>query len=125
MLKKYFLTAVIVALPLGPVFAQYQGPGGDGSSMGRTGYTATTVGAIKSDPRDDMRVLLEGRLIRKIKHETYIFADSTGEIAVEIDDDDFPRSPVTADTVVVVEGKVDTHRIKDTDIEAERVSIKR
>lgn len=111
-------------LSITPALAQYQGPGGTRDTGKDATYADTTVADIKADPQDDLKVRLEGRLIRQSGDEDYVFADSTGEIAVEIDSDDFPKAPVTADTIVILEGEVDTHRMKDTDIDADRVTIK-
>lgn len=122
---KYVATALLLTLPVTQALAQYQGPGSDQAAAQSASSVETTVAEIKADPKDDMKVRLEGRLISKSGKENYVFADATGEIAVEIDDDDLPNEPVTADTIVIIDGEVDTHRIKDADIDADRVTIKK
>ena len=123
------MKSMILALPIAalafasPVAAQYQGPGGKASSQ--RGYAQTTVDAIIKAPQDDRKVRLEGRLLRQVADERYLFSDGTGEIVVEIDDEDFPSGAVNENTIVIIEGEVDTHRYKDTDIDADRVTIRK
>lgn len=124
-MKKLYTAAILAMLPFGPAFAQYQGPGGTQNAVANVAYPMATVAAIKADPKDDMKVSLEGRLLSKTGHETYVFSDGTGEINVEIDDDDFPNEPVTADTIVILQGEVDTHLLKDADIDVDVITIKK
>lgn len=120
-MNKFVVSAAIFAATSTVALAQYQGPA-EQSQPAET-YAKTTVSAIKADPKDDAKVTLEGMLINKTGDETYTFKDETGEILVEIDDDDFPNQPVNENTVVRIEGEVDTHLVKDVDIDAERVII--
>jgi len=113
------IAVVLIAAPLSVVsadaHAQYTGPGAT---------SAVTTVAEARDQRDDQPVVLQGTLIAKIGHERYRFKDATGEIDVEIDDKDLPdRQPVSATTVVELQGEVDTHRFKPTDIDVEHVRI--
>lgn len=118
---RFFALAASIALTGTAAFAQYQGPAGQGQAA--ENYAKTTVSAILADPKADAKVMLEGRLINKTDDETYTFKDETGEILVEIDDEDFPNQPVDENTVVTIEGEVDTHLVKDVDIDVERVII--
>ena len=70
-----------------------------------------------------MKATLEGRILRKVADEEYLFSDDTNEIHVEIDDDDFPRQPVSETTRVRLEGEVDTHRYKEVDFDVDRMTI--
>jgi len=98
-----------------PAHAQYTGPGAHAA--------VTTVTEARSQ-RDDQPVVLRGTLIAKEGHERYRFKDATGEIEVEIDDDDLPHhAPISADTVVELRGEVDTHRFKPTDIDVDHVRV--
>jgi len=113
------IAVVLIAAPLSVVsagaHAQYTGPGAT---------SAVTTVAEARDQRDDQPVVLQRTLIAKIGHERYRFKDATGEIDVEIDDKDLPdRQPVSATTVVELQGEVDTHRFKPTDIDVEHVRI--
>ncbi|AWH19008.1 stress-induced protein YgiW [Stenotrophomonas sp. ZAC14D2_NAIMI4_7] len=116
---KHLLTIALIAAPLvaaiAPAQAQYTGPGATSA--------VTTVAEARSQ-RDDQPVVLQGKLIAKVGHERYRFKDASGEIEVEIDDDDLPNhQAIGADTLVELHGEVDTHRFKPTDIDVEIVRI--
>ena len=59
--------------------AQYTGPSDQ--------PTINTVKDVLDNGRDDMDVQLTGRITKRLGDEDYLFADDTGEIQVEIDDD--------------------------------------
>ncbi len=63
--------------------------------------------ASVNDMGDDAKVILEGYLTKQIKDEHYIFKDNTGEIEVEIDDEDFRGEKVTPKTKIRITGEVD------------------
>lgn len=108
------LTIAPLALAVAPAHAQYTGPGAT---------PATTTVAEARKQRDDQSVVLRGTLVAKLGHERYRFKDATGEIEVEIDDKDLPPQAIGASTVVELHGEVDTHRIKPTDIDVDRVVV--
>ena len=67
-----------------------------------------TVAALQQQGRDDMRVTLEGHIIRHERGEHYVFSDGTGELSLDIDDKYFPAGrPIDATTKVRVSGKLD------------------
>ena len=96
------LAIALIATPLAllspQAFAQYTGPG--------AGTAASTVADARAQ-RDDHPVVLRGTLISKIGDERYQFRDASGQIEVEIDDEDLPPQAIGADTVVELRGKVD------------------
>ncbi len=79
-------------------FAGFDGPG-----------ATSRVEPVKSvkEMGDDTKVTMEGYLIKQIGEEHYIFKDNTGEIEVEIDDEDFRGAKVTPKTKVRIVGEVD------------------
>ncbi|MGE8217891.1 hypothetical protein D3C87_360800 [compost metagenome] len=116
-MKRYLLIPLLAAastLHASDALAGYTGPGATA--------VATTVAQARQQ-RDDHTVLLVGHLVAKVADERYRFKDATGEIEVEIDDEDMPRAPIGATTPVELLGKVDTHRFKATDIEVKRVQV--
>lgn len=108
------LFAVASTLHASDALAGYTGPGGTA--------VATTVAQARQQ-RDDHAVLLLGHLVAKVGDERYRFRDATGEIEVEIDDEDMPHPAIGAAATVELRGKVDTHRFKPTDIEVKRVQV--
>ena len=57
--------------------------------------------------RDDTRAILKGNIVKQIAHEKYLFQDSTGEIVVEIDDDDWGGVTVGPNDTVELVGEID------------------
>ncbi|OPX19141.1 MAG: hypothetical protein BZ151_10810 [Desulfobacca sp. 4484_104] len=112
MFRKFFLIIAVLLLATS-VYAGFKGPG--------TIPKLETVQSIKS-LHDDANVTLEGHLIKKIKEEHYLFKDDTGEIEIEIDDEDFRGVQVTPQTKVRIVGEVD--RDKDaTTIDADYLEV--
>jgi len=79
------------------------------------GSTATlkTVASVNS-MQDDDKIILEGYLVKEIRSEHYIFKDATGEIEVEIDNEDFKGVKVTPEIRVRLVGEVDVDRTSTT-----------
>ncbi len=94
--------ATSIFVNVSPIFAQFTGPGGSQTQTGEV-----TVASIKMNPIDDMDVVLQGSLLNKISHEKYSFSDGTGEITVEIDDEDFGGKQVDPNTRIEIHGDVD------------------
>lgn len=61
---------------------------------------------VKKNARDDQYVTLTGRLVNYLGHEKYEFADESGTIVVELDDD-YNWSHIAKDELIQIEGKVD------------------
>ncbi|NLG74790.1 MAG: NirD/YgiW/YdeI family stress tolerance protein [Xanthomonadaceae bacterium] len=74
----------------------------------------STVKEVLASRQDDQDVVLRGRIVRHLRGDDYIFADETGEIEIELDDDDFPRDRIPMDTEVEIRGEVDLDRNKVT-----------
>jgi uncharacterized protein (TIGR00156 family) len=121
-MRKFLLASGMIACLSGAAFAQYTGPSGDDAD-GKKTYAPASLAAIVDNPNDGDLVTVEGMLIRKVGDETYVLSDGTTEINVEIDDDDFPTQQVSETTRVRIEGEVDTHLMRETDIEADRVEV--
>ncbi|WP_422449732.1 MULTISPECIES: NirD/YgiW/YdeI family stress tolerance protein [unclassified Endozoicomonas] len=116
-------TVVLLAFTVFVAEGAYIGPGSGVSSVPDSGDGMTTVAAILKNPQDDRRVVLRGNLVRKVKHETYLFNDGTGEIIADIDDNDFPPQPVTANTKVEIIGEVDVDRVSAVEVDVKSLRI--
>ncbi len=113
--------AVSCMLGTGLAMAQYTGPGAKPSGKGEV---ARSVSEVLADARDDRPVELSGQLVRQTGRELYLFRDASGEITVEIDDDDFPTGQqVDADTQVKIHGEVDARAMREPRVEVERLEI--
>ena len=108
------LLALVVA---STACAQFTGPG---AQQPPSATVLRTVAEVLAKPVDEQPVHLTGTLVRQTGRETFMFRDATGEIQVEIDREDFPPGqPVAPDTVVVIEGEVDTRFMRKPEIDVE------
>ena len=98
------MSALVFALA-SSAFAGFEGPGAT------PGLTVVKAAAAA---KDDAKVTLEGYLVREIRAEHYIFRDATGEIEVEIDNEDFRGLKVTPGTRIRIVGEVDKDRTSTT-----------
>ncbi|WP_150539546.1 YgiW/YdeI family stress tolerance OB fold protein [Actinobacillus vicugnae] len=90
-------TTLLVACSTPPVQNQ---------TFGANRTNAVTVAQAKS-LHDDSRVSLEGKILRQVDHDEYIFADSTGDIKIEIDDHVWNGLNVTPNDNIRIQGKLD------------------
>lgn len=117
--KKWLAAAVLAAVGGLPLHAHAQ----------YAGVTETPavvpVSSILKDAEDDQEVALRGKILRKAggEDDKYVFADATGEIVVEIDDDEFPADPIDQNTRVEIRGEVDTDRDRPPKIDVESVRV--
>lgn len=65
-----------------------------------------TVAQI-NEMRDDVPVIVKGKILQRVGDEKYIFEDETGKITVEIDDDDWRGQTISPENVVKLYGDVD------------------
>ncbi len=68
--------------------------------------TIVTVDQVKN-LRDDVPVVMMGKIVKSMGDEMYLFEDATGTIRVEIDDDDWRGQTVTPNDTVKLRGEVD------------------
>lgn len=116
-LRRTGLALLLASTVAGTATAQYTGPGA-------RNMVARTVAEVLQQPTDDRPVLLTGHLVQQTGRELYLFKDSTGEITVEIDDDEFPANqPVGADQLVVIRGEVEARLMRSPRIDAEKVEL--
>jgi len=102
-------------------WSQFTGPG---AQQPPASVVLRTVAEVLRKPIDDQPVQLTGSLVRQTGRETFVFRDATGEIQVEIDREDFPAGqPVGPDTIVVIDGEVDTRFMRKPEIDVERLRI--
>lgn len=112
------LAAALLALPAS---AQYAGPDS------RRGANAAPVRSVAAalQAADDTPVELEGRLIRQVGKEKYIFSDGQADIRVDIDDEDFPTGSGRIDehTRVRLHGEVEKDFLESPEIDVDRVTV--
>ena len=98
--------------------AQYSGPS-DRKASATARYAS--VAEVLKNPVDDVMVTFEGRLVREVGKEKYLFSDGTGEIRVEIDNDVFPKGAVDDKTRVRIHGEVEKDFMQSPEIDVKRI----
>ncbi len=119
------LTALI-GIASSSAYAQYTGPSaGKGIMPGAKkmpAVAATDVRALTATGKDDAHVSLQGRIIRHLGGDNYRFADSTGEIDVEIDTEHWPaNTPIDDKTEVRISGEYDKGLVSKSKVEVDRI----
>ncbi|TBU96549.1 YgiW/YdeI family stress tolerance OB fold protein [Stutzerimonas kirkiae] len=99
-------------LSLNALAAGYTGPGSQ---------LIDTVGAAL-EAGDESAVVLQGRIVKRVKDEKYDFTDATGTIRVEIDDEDWPAVAINENTVVRLSGEVDRD-LFGREIDVDRIEV--
>ena len=79
--------------------------------------SVTTVKKVLQTGRDDQLVVLEGRITEQFGRKKYFFADKTGTIVAEIDDQVFAGRKVTPQNRLRVQAEVDKDRGHDAEID--------
>jgi len=70
--------------------------------------------------RDDTPVLIQGKILRSLGNEKYLFGDETDTIIVEIDDDLWKGLYVSEEDLVEIYGEIEKS-IRKTEIEVDRI----
>ena len=114
---KKLVLACILSLVAAPVFAEnhlVNANGAPAAQQNKGGFKGPTkskriirdvISALNAN--DDTKVELTGQLTMSLGDEDYMFQDSTGEIAVEIDDDIWYGRTVTPENTIVIRGEVE------------------
>lgn len=106
--------AVVLSLGMGAAHAQF---------VDAKAPSLTSVKSVLKDGKDDQWVVLEGKIVERIKGDDYRFRDATGTIEIDIDDDIFKGQQVSPDTLIRIEGEVDTELVGDNKVDVERLTI--
>lgn len=110
--KKNFSAAFLMVFLTVMAMAAFEGPD--------TSATVNNIAATKK-AADDTKVELTGMIVRRIGHEKYLFKDETGEVTVEIDDDDWGGLTVKPGMKVKLGGEIDREDDGTLEIEIDRV----
>lgn len=119
-MKKILLTLFAMYASMNIANAQATG-GFEGPSASQ--LAATTVQEAL-DLNDEAKVVLQGNIVNSLGDEKYTFKDSTGEIVVEIDDEDWHGVKVTPEKTVEIIGEVDKDANEPTKIDVDTVTVK-
>ncbi len=121
-----FGTTVATAQP-----AAYTGPSNAPAAPAHGNYTGPsnvplmTVKQLLDTGRDDQHARLQGKIVSHDGGDRYTFADATGRISIEIDDEDFPAGQaVSAEQRVELLGEFDKG-LRKTEFEVDRLTLLR
>ena len=112
-MKKMSLGLLGAVLLIGNASADFEGP--DAAPVKNTnpkgGFVSgeeviVTVKQV-NEMRDDVPVIMKGKITQRKGSEKFLFEDSTGAITVEIDDDDWRGQTITPTDSVKLYGDVD------------------
>ena len=106
------IIAILVLVLVCAAFVSAQGFTGEkakqgGFSDGTNSAPAITTVAQALKMKDDAKAVLRGNIVKQVGHEKYLFKDATGEIVIEIDDDDWGGVTVGPNDTVELIGEVD------------------
>lgn len=113
------------ALTLDTALAQYKEGTGQNIPGHQQGFTGPTVDpttvAQALDAKDDTPVVLKGNIVKALGSELYLFKDSTGEIHIEIDMEDWRGQQVGPNDTVTIYGEVDTEWNRPVEIDVDQI----
>ncbi len=76
-----------------------------------------------ANARDDAACRLEGRIIKKLGKERYLFQDASGTVTVKIDKDDFHGRTVKPSNIVRLRGEVDHSSKRGNEVDVDYVEV--
>lgn len=104
----------------------YAGPSSKATpgSRGAANAPLMTAKDLLANGKDDQYVKLQGRLVNHKGGEEYEFADASGRITVEIDDDLFPQGTrIDQNTMVELTGEFDKDMIGESTVDVEQIRV--
>lgn len=119
-MKKISVAAMLCAI-VGAANADFVPAQPENAAGGFVGgqETIVTVKQVK-EMRDDVNVVVQGKILQRMGDDKYLFEDGTGSITVEIDKKDWRGQTVTPADTVKLYGEVDRGFMK-TEIEVDYV----
>ncbi|WP_439327997.1 YgiW/YdeI family stress tolerance OB fold protein [Lonepinella sp. BR2357] len=111
---KKLLTLALIAIS-STALAGFDNNHKGGFAGGYAGTTMTVTQALKAS--DDTIVSLTGQIASQIDDDEFYFKDATGQIKIEVDDHAWNGFTITPDDRIIIQGKVDQEVFKPAEIE--------
>ncbi len=70
---------------------------------------------------DETMIILQGQIAKALGDEKYMFTDKTGEIIIEIDNDDFNGVTVTEGEMIEISGEIDKDMMKPAKVDVQTI----
>ena len=77
--------------------------------------------ADAKDKADDTLVVLQGQIVKALGDDKYQFTDETGEIILDIDQEDFDGVTVTEGEIIQITGDIDKEMMKPTEVDVKQI----
>lgn len=115
-MKKALLTLLCVGIAL-PALAKNHSKG---FVFVPENVVIETVEDVKNK-KDEAMVVMQGQIVKALGDDKYAFTDKTGEIIIEIDQDDFNGVTVTAGELLEISGEVDKDMMKPAKVDVKTI----
>lgn len=126
-MKKVILAVFAMFAAINLANAQFTGNPAGATAGGFAGPRDSSVAnmTVKQalDMRDDSIVVLTGKIISSLGDEKYLFGDSTGQVIIEIDDEDWHGVTVTPENTIEIVGELDKELFDKTKIDVNSFKI--
>lgn len=117
---KHFIAFLLTVFLIQESHAQTLAGGFEGPKVN---VNQTTVAeALKMS--DESRVSLVGQIINSLGDDKYTFKDQTGEVVIEIDDEDWQGQKVTPENTIEITGEIDKEFAEPMQIDVDSFIIK-
>lgn len=70
---------------------------------------------------DDTIVVLQGQIVKALGDDKYQFTDETGEIILDIDQDDFDGVTVVEGEIIQITGEIDKEMMNPTEVDVKHI----
>ena len=84
-------------------------------------YQKQNIDEVISTSSDEELVKLSGQIIKKLKCSTYLFRDKTGEMHVQIDNEDIPAKGLLFSSPTIIKGEVSRDSDAPAALDADKI----
>ena len=116
-MKKILLSTLVTALALPLLATSVSAKNKNKGFVFVPQEMAVETVADAKDKADDTIVVLQGYIAKSLGGDNYAFTDKTGEIIIEIDDDEFDGVSVTSGEMIEIMGEIDKDSKKAAKVE--------
>lgn len=120
-MKKILLSTLVTALALPLLATSVSAKNKNKGFVFVPQEMAVETVADAKDKADDTIVVLQGYIAKSLGGDKYAFTDKTGEIIIEIDDDEFDGVSVTSGEMIEIMGEVDKDSKKPVKVEVKTI----
>mgnify|MGYP004656191193 FL=1 len=120
-MKKILLSTLVTALALPLLATSVSAKNKNKGFVFVPQEMAVETIADAKDKADDTIVVLQGYIAKSLGGDKYAFTDKTGEIIIEIDDDEFDGVSVTSGEMIEIMGEIDKDSKKPVKVEVKTI----